>query len=137
MYEEVVLPYEKRFFREMAEVCRKHDAVTLLHICGNNEKVFHLYAECGADIVAVDHKANMAYAKEVMGDRVCLIGNLDPVTVLLQGSPDDVVRESRRCIAEAASGGRYILGSGCEVAEATPQENIHAAVKAARESALA
>jgi uroporphyrinogen decarboxylase len=133
IYEKLVFPHEVRFYQGIAPHCRRHDAVSLLHICGNNAKVFHLYREVGADIVAVDHKADLAEAKRVMGDRVCLIGNLDPSSLLLAGSVADVERESRRCIEKAANGGGYILGTGCEVAERTPKENLKAMVRIARE----
>lgn len=86
-----------------------------------------------ADIVAVDHKADLREAKKIMGDRVCLIGNLDPSAVLLLGTPEDVEREARLCIEKAAAGGGYILGSGCEVAVDSPVENIKTMIRVARE----
>ncbi len=133
MYEKYVFPFEKRFFAAIKPLCVKYDAVSLLHICGNNAKVFHLYAQTGADIVAVDHKADLSFAKGVMGDRVCVIGNLDPTSVLLQGSQAEVEKAVRSCIEKAAPGGGYIIGSGCEVAVKTPHENIKTVIRIARE----
>jgi len=133
MYEKYILPCEQKFFMEIDPLCKKYGAVKLLHICGDNTKAFHLYPETGADIVAVDHKADLAVAKRVMGERVCLIGNLDPSGHLLLGSAQKVETAVRSCIEKAASGGRYILGSGCEVPVNTPPENIKTMIRLARE----
>ncbi len=132
MYETYVFPFEKRFFSAIGPLCRKHNAVSLLHICGNNERVFHLYADTGADIVAVDHKASLEYAFRVMGDKVCIIGNLDPSSVLLLGTPREIEDAVENCMRTAWGKPGYILGSGCEVAPYTPAENIRTVLACAR-----
>jgi uroporphyrinogen-III decarboxylase len=48
------------------------------------------------------------------------------------GSPADVRQASERCIAGAAAGGAYMLGSGCMVPRTTPIENVKAMVEVAR-----
>jgi uroporphyrinogen decarboxylase len=85
-------------------------------------------AETGADILEIDAKVDMAEAKRLVGDRVCLMGNLDPSEVLHRGSPERVEREAQSVISAAAPAGGLILGSGCEVSPLTPVENIRAMV---------
>jgi uroporphyrinogen-III decarboxylase len=46
---------EREFFRRIRSICDRSDALSLLHICGDNTAVFEDYATCGADIVAIDH----------------------------------------------------------------------------------
>ena len=133
MYELYAFPFEQQFYAEISPLCEEYGAVSLLHICGDNTDVFHLYARTGADLIEVDHKSDLRKAKEIMGANVCIIGNLDPVSVLLQGSEAQITRQAQKCIADAAEGGGYILGSGCEVAMDTPRENVRAVVKAAME----
>jgi uroporphyrinogen decarboxylase len=128
-YEEWAFPYE----RKVIEAWKAYGAKTLLHICGDSSKVLHLYAETGADVIEVDHKVDLALARRLVGDRACLIGNVDPVTVLLQGTPELVRTASQRCL-DAAPGGGYVLGSGCVVPRITPLENVRAMVQAARET---
>jgi uroporphyrinogen decarboxylase len=133
MYENYALPYERKFFETVNPLCEEYGAVSLLHICGDNTAVFPQYTKTGADIIEVDHKSDLADAKKIMGRDACIIGNLDPVSVLLQGSESEVAREAERCIGKAAAEGGYILGSGCEVARDTPKENVRAVVRAARQ----
>jgi uroporphyrinogen decarboxylase len=128
-YEEWAFPYERKVIRAWKE----YGAKTLLHICGDSSKVLDLYAQTGADIIEVDHKVDLALARSIVGDRACVIGNVDPVTVLLQGTPEQVLEASRACL-EAGRGGGYVLGSGCVVPRITPLENVRAMVRAARES---
>ena len=127
-YEKYAFPYQKK----VIEAWKAYGARTLLHICGDATKVLPLYAATGADIVEIDHKVDLAYAKETIGDKTCLLGNVDPVTVLLQGTPDTVEQTAQACIAAAASGGHYMLGSGCMVPRMTPVENLKAMIKAGR-----
>jgi uroporphyrinogen decarboxylase len=129
-YEEWAFPYERKVLQAWKEVGAK----TLLHICGDSSKVLDLYAQTGADIIEVDHKVDLALARRIVGDRACVIGNVDPVTVLLQGTPESVRAASQGCL-EAGHGRGYVLGSGCVVPRITPIENVKAMVQAARDSA--
>ncbi len=132
MYEKYVLPVEQYFFNTVNPVCEEYGAVSLLHICGNNTKVFPLIKETGAMIFEVDHKSDIGEARRVMGDKLTVIGNLDPTGVLLQGNPDLVKQKAEECIEKAASPeGGFILGSGCEVPIHTPHENIRAMIETA------
>lgn len=131
-YEEWAFPYE----RKVIQAWKAYGAKTLLHICGDSSKVLHLYADTGADVIEVDHKVDLAYARQVLGDRTCVIGNIDPVTVLLQSTPEKVRSIAESCL-EIGAGGGYILGSGCVVSRITPLENVRAMVQAAREHAPA
>lgn len=128
-YEEWAFPYE----RKVLQAWKAYGAKTLLHICGDSSGVLDLYAETGADVIEVDHKVDLALARSIVGDRASVIGNVDPVTVLLQGTPEEVRAASERCL-EAGRGGGYILGSGCVVPRITPLENVRAMVEAAHRS---
>ncbi|NQV05174.1 uroporphyrinogen decarboxylase family protein [bacterium] len=125
-FEQWVLPYHRKVFSAWKEA----GATTLLHVCGNNTGILQLLADTGADIVAIDHLVDLATAKKEIGGRVALIGNLDPVTTVRFGSPDDVALKAEAALADAADGGRFILGTGCEVPVGTPIENLRALLAA-------
>ncbi len=125
MYRRWVLPRHQKVFHAWREA----GALTALHICGNNSRVLDLQAQTGADIIAIDHLVDLRLAKEQIGERVCLIGNLDPVEVMLNGTPELVEARARECLSVAAVGGGYILGTGCEVPPGAPLENLEALVR--------
>lgn len=93
-----------------------------LHVCGNTKAVLADIGRLGADIVDIDSAVSVADAREKMGPGQVLLGGIDPVRVLLTGTPDDVAEAVRRCRDEA--GPRYILGAGCEVPRGTPDANL-------------
>ena len=69
-----------------------------------------LQAQTGADIIAIDHLVDLRQAKEQIGERVCLIGNIDPVGVMLNGTPELVEARAQECLASAAEGAAISSG---------------------------
>lgn len=128
-FERFVLPYHQKVF----SAWKRAGAITVLHVCGDNTRMLGLLASTGADVVAIDSLVDLRFAKQEIGGRACLIGNVDPVAVMLNGSPHLVQETARECIAAASVGGGYILGTGCEVPPGAPVENILALVHAAHE----
>ena len=126
MYREFALPYEQRIFAAV----RAKGGIPRLHICGNTTHLLKDMALSGAQIVDIDWMVNIRQAVETMnGMLVC--GNLDPVSVFLQGTPDQV---RQGVFANATTGGRrWISGGGCEIPDQTPAENLHAQSRALRE----
>ena len=120
-------PYE----RKVISAWKAEGLPAILHICGNTTPILPLMAETGAACLEIDHKVDLRTAKDVVGRRACLIGNLDPVAVLVEGTPAQVRQAAADCIAAAAAGGGYILGSGCHVPRATPLQNLRDMVSAA------
>lgn len=125
-------PAERRFFATINPRAERVGAASLLHICGNTTGGLDAMADTGAHILELDYKVSLQTARERVGHRVCLMGNLDPVEVLWRGTPEVVARAARQAINDGGGSVGFILGSGCEVAVATPPENLKAMVGAAR-----
>jgi uroporphyrinogen decarboxylase len=75
---------------------------------------------------------DLADLKRRYGGRLTLKGNLHTTDVMLRGTADDVVRESRAAIDAAAAGGRFVLSTGDQCGRDTPDENLLAMVETAR-----
>jgi len=117
MYREFALPYERRIF----DAVRQLGGVSRLHICGNTTHLLEDMAHSGAEIVDIDWMVDMRRAVQCF-DGTVVCGNIDPVAVLLQGTPEQV-RDAVR--ANAATGGRrWISAAGCEVPDGTPAVNL-------------
>jgi len=111
---------------------RARGARILLHICGNTTDKLDLLTETGADCVSIDHKVDIARAKEVFRERnKCLAGNVDPVHVLNEGTPEKVRAASEKCLMAAAEGGGFVLMPGCDIPPTVPTENILAFMETA------
>lgn len=136
MYREYALPYHQKVFAAVKDRARGRGVYTLLHICGDNTPALAEFAKSGADLIEIDHKMDLARCREILGPRIAMIGNLDPVRTLLQGAVATVFEASLAAI-RAARGqeGGFILGSGCFVPVGTPVENLIQMVEASRQAA--
>lgn len=126
MYQKFAWPFERQVITEIA----RWGVPVYLHICGDTGRIVDLMAETGATCLEVDSQVDIAVYKQKVGHKVCLMGNLDTVS-LLRWSPEEVLEASRACMEKAKDGGGYILSAGCEVPPNTPPANIHAMVEAA------
>jgi len=109
---------------------KEHCVYTWLHICGNTTDKLESIAETGASCFSLDYKVNLAEAKQKIGGRIALAGNIDPVSVLNQKGPDDVRAAARACIEAAAQGGGFVLTSGCDLPPTISMENLQAMLSA-------
>ena len=74
---------------------------------------------------------NMARAKEILGDRACIYGNV-PTDILGTGTTDDVKAYCKQLIDVACKGGGFILSSGAILDTAKP-ENVRAMIEFTKE----
>jgi MtaA/CmuA family methyltransferase len=120
MYRRFALPYEKRIFSAVHEL----GGLTRLHICGDTTHLLPDMPESGADIIDLDWMVDMKQAAGYFGKRAAICGNMDPVAVMLQGTPEQVYQATRECAV--AGGERWMSAAGCEVPDGTPAKNFHA-----------
>ncbi|MCC6369004.1 MAG: uroporphyrinogen decarboxylase family protein [Bryobacterales bacterium] len=125
-YHRFVQPYEQKLIRTIRGI----GVPVRLHICGNTRKILSGMGQTGADIIDLDFLSPLAEGRAAMGESQVLLGNMDPVRALRDGSPDSVFQRLEACYADA--GPRYIVGAGCEIARGTPHENVMAMTRFAR-----
>lgn len=130
-YRQVALPYEQRV---VAALKAKVAVPVSLHICGNTTALLADMARSGADVLELDHQVDLAAASRIVGSDRVLWGNLDPVGLLSQGTPDQVWRQTRHLVETLTAVGhhRFVVSSGCTLALDTPADNLRAMFDAAR-----
>lgn len=128
LYEEFVLPYQKRIINAVHETGTK----VKLHICGNISQVLDLTYQSGADMIDLDYMVDMEKAAEIIPKNICLCGNFDPVSVVLDGTPEQVREAVRRCKRLSAFNNNCIA-PGCEIPPDTAPENVLAIQEAIEE----
>lgn len=129
-YEAFVLPYTK----ELAPVIHAHDVAMGYHICGNTNHITELMLESGCDMLSVDAKVPLTKAKAIVGPKMPIIGNVDPIVTMMLGTPEDVranvVQNISDCV-DASNG--YFVATGCDIPVGAPIENALAFMDAVRE----
>lgn len=120
IYNEFVWPYEQKLVDGLHAMGTR----VRLHICGKTRRIFPGMGRLGCEIVDLDWMAPVDEARQKMGPGQVLLGNIDPVKVLRNGTPDSVSAAIAECRAQAE--GRYIASAGCEVVRDTPVANFRA-----------
>jgi MtaA/CmuA family methyltransferase len=120
IYHEFVWPYEKRLIDGVHQLGAK----VRLHICGNTRPHLENMGRLGCEIVDLDYLAPINEGRQKMGPNQVLLGNVNPVLVLRNGSVEEVTKTIADCHQQA--GARFIVGAGCEVPRDTPTENLRA-----------
>ena len=120
IYTEFVWPYEQKLIAGVHALGGR----VRLHICGNTRRILSGMGRLGCEIVDLDFLAPLEEGRQQMGSDQILLGNVNPVAVLRNGTPQDVSHAIAECHRQA--GPRFIVGAGCEVPRDTPLENLRA-----------
>jgi len=134
IFRQLALPAVKRAI----ELATAAGFPTHVHSCGPEKELVRIFAE-ETDLTVIDPleippmgDCNLAELKRFYGGKITLKGNLHTTSVMLRGTPEDVVRASKQAIDDAAAGGRFILSTGDQCGRDTPDENLRAMIETAR-----
>jgi uroporphyrinogen decarboxylase len=119
------LAYTERVLRQLV---REHDGqrVPAIVFTKGGGPWLEAIAACGADVVGLDWTVDLAAARQRVGGRVALQGNLDPM-VLFGGEPA-VRAEARRVIDSHGPGPGHVFNLGHGINQHTPPEAVAALV---------
>lgn len=126
-----IFPHTQRMVNEF----KRLGVPVIMHSDGNLNLLMDDLVDMGIDGYHPVERAsqmNIAQVKTQYGDRVCLLGNVDNVTTLVSGSPQDVDAEVKQCIRIAAPGGGHILCSDHSLHDDITNENVFALYDAGR-----
>ena len=132
-YEAFELPFLRRVVEGIRAV--RPGLPVYVHTCGAIGDRLDLMEATGVDgIDTLDPPplgtVELAEALEILGKRVFIKGNLDPVHTVLEGTPEDVREAALGRLRLAAPGGAYILSTACSVPPTAPPENLLALLEA-------
>ncbi len=132
-FQEFFVPHLKR----IADLCHEYGVPYIKHLDGNTEKLLGLLVDevgidghhpfepaAGMDIVRM---------KEMYGDKITLIGNLDCGELLSNASPQEVAAQARKIISQVSPGGGHIFSSSNSIHDAVKLENLYAMLDTVKE----
>lgn len=99
----------------------------VLHICGDTTPGLALMESCGVDAISVDQNVDAAAAVSSV-EKAVIVGNLDPVNMLWNQTPEKI-KEQSQAVLDAGIG---LLVPGCGIVSKTPTENLQAMVEMAK-----
>lgn len=107
-----------------------------VHMDGDLTSVLPILKDIGEGLprgqILLDfEKTDMKKAKHILGDRVCLFGNI-PAALMCYGSTTDVEDYCRKLIRDCAEGGGFVLSTECETPWNAKPENVKAVLETAK-----
>ena len=112
-----------------SELVRELGCPLVLHICGNTADRLEYICQAGFDAFHFDSKVPAVTARDITRGRLSLVGNVNNPEILLRGTPEDAYRAAMA----ALEAGVDVVGPECAVPLATPNANLTAIARAARD----
>jgi uroporphyrinogen decarboxylase len=122
-HRELIIPA----YKQAVQILRKAGKYVCFHSDGFTEPYFEGLIEASFSAVeSLEPMAgmNLKHLKEVYGDKICLIGNIDVSQLLPYGTKDEVVNAVKKCIRDAGEGGGYILSPCTDITNSCKLENV-------------
>jgi uroporphyrinogen decarboxylase len=107
-------------------------AIPVLHVCGDTTRLTAAMCETGAQGLSLDAPVDFAALAPQIPPDVVLIGNLDPVRVMLDPDPANVAAATARFLEATAPFPNILISTGCDLPLETPPANIAALIATAR-----
>lgn len=127
------LPY----LRRLLEFINSKGKTCVLHICGKTEKIWPDIGEMasiGVGGFSMDNIVSLSDCKKAIGDKMKVIGNIDPSNVMYAGTKNEVRNAVINSVMEGYDSPKgYVIMSGCSLPVETPLENIQTMMDTARE----
>ncbi|PLX92605.1 MAG: uroporphyrinogen decarboxylase [Desulfuromonas sp.] len=118
-FEKYILPYVKEL---IAGLNRKD--IPVIYFVKGGGGMLELVKEAGADVLGLDWHVNLGKARDILGDKIAVQGNLDPT--VLYAPKDHIEREVQRILDENAGRPGFIFNLGHGILPTVPPENaIH------------
>lgn len=117
--------------RRVTEAFKAAGAWVFLHNSEERVEGLMLQAQTEPSVLSVGPGLDMALAQEALAGRIALMGNVDPIAMLTDGTASQVASETDRLVRLMSSGG-MILNSGECVPREAKTPNMHTMIDTGR-----
>ncbi len=128
LYRRFIKPHHQELIRFFAE---KKKGLSM-HVCGFIDPIMEDLVSLGIRALSLDSPSSLEKMIQVSRKKIALVGNV-ATSLFVTGTKEKMEAAVRECIRIAASGGAYILSSGCELPHNSTVERVMFFLDAARE----
>ena len=135
-YDTYILPFEKRYI----DFVQHNGTPAMYHNCGQIMNLVESYKQLGVRVVEPFSPrplgdADLARAKQLVGDAYVIVSGVDQINVLQKGTADQVRAATAAAMKAGKPGGGFILDNVDFLEYGTPIENLETYVATAKEQA--
>jgi uroporphyrinogen decarboxylase len=126
--------YETYALPAVREIITRIDSeVPMIYYTKASHHLLPAIARSGADVLSVDWRVNLREAREMLGPRIALQGNVDPAVLF---GPPEKIRQATLEAAESLGGVGHILNLGHGILPGTPVENAQLFIETGQRAEL-
>lgn len=116
-YDTFAVPYQKMV---IDKIKKAHPEVPLIMYINKSGALLERMADSGVDIVSLDWTVTIEEARQRIGDKVGIQGNLDPMVLF---APHTAIKEQTEGILKMCGGKKHVMNLGHGIDATTPEEN--------------
>lgn len=131
--EEECNTYSSAYIKEIVNGLQDENFLVVLHNCGHNGMLARSMVSTGAGALHFGNAAEMERVLQEVPKDILVMGNIDPVHVLKEGTPEFVKQQTEALLEKAKDYSNFVLSSGCDLPPHVPLENITAFFEALEE----
>ena len=120
------LTFSSAYVKYIVERVQDDSFMVVLHNCGNTGHCTQAMVATGAAAYHFGNKCQMAEVIRDVPPTALAMGNVDPVSVFKDGTPDTMRQTVLDMLAQMNDYPNFVLSSGCDTPPHTPVENINA-----------
>jgi len=118
--------YSTNFVKQIVDAVQDDNFTLVLHNCGNHGQCTEAMITSGAKALHFGNAIDMKGVLEKCPSDIIVLGNLDPVGVFKQGTPESIRISVTDLLAKTKDYPNFVISSGCDLPPFVPEENIKA-----------
>lgn len=125
--------FSSAYITKIVEKLQDEHFMIVLHNCGNTGHCTSAMVETKAAALHFGNKIDMVRALEECPEDILAMGNVDPVGLFKQSTPEEMKQATLELLRKTAKWKNFVLSSGCDVPPEIPMKNIEAFYEALNE----
>lgn len=114
------------YVRRIVDTLQDENFSIILHNCGNKGQCTQAMIASGAAGLHFGNAINMQEALDECPSDILVMGNLDPVGIFKQASPEAIYSATTELLRKTKKYKNFVISSGCDIPPLTPESNIQA-----------
>lgn len=118
--------YATPYIKQIVDAVQDDDFTVILHNCGNTGQCTGAMVETGAAAMHFGNLVDIPQALTEVPSDILVMGNLDPVVVMQQATPEEVAAATTDLLEKTRGAKNFVISTGCDLPPAVPEANLTA-----------
>jgi uroporphyrinogen decarboxylase len=124
--EDICEEFSSNYIKQVVEAVQDDTFILILHNCGNKGQCTEAMVKTGATGLHFGNAIDMLTALEQCPSDILVMGNIDPVSSFLMGTPESMKEVTADLLSRTKAFPNFVLSSGCDTPPGTSSKNIEA-----------